>query len=939
MNNDAVGREKEKEKERKKSAKEKTKEKEQRKQNVDGKKNLMQTLTDELIKGVHKCCICHDSIEQTHEVWECGKCFLVLHLGCAKKWAIQCVGVNMNPIASSQWRCPVCSSNYFGEPQYLCFCGKEKSPPSSAFFTPHSCGEVCGKALGPKGSCCQHNCNLLCHPGPCDPCAAVLLAEACYCGKSVLQRRCGEMAISCGSLCGRQLNCCMETHRCVKECHAGNCDPCGEVINQSCFCGREETQKYCGSGILCADGLWHYSCNFVCDKYLSCGNHRCEQICHDGSCRICPRSCNRDKNGYSKCACGAVTMKLSVPRKSCMDPLPTCFNPCNKMLTCGTHYCTRLCHDSDCLSCDIVSLIPCRCGREKKNVRCGDQRIFLCDRRCLKKLSCGIHKCQEMCCTLEEHFCQLICGKKLACGHTCPNFCHVGPCPQSCGIMHWNGITCRCGRSRINGSVPCGTPLPICKMPCSVVRSCQHPCVYPCHEDDCPPCVVLVERTCETHGTLIKHRPCRMQNATCGAICGKLMECKLHFCTRNCHIGDCVLHNKSGISLPVKSCGSICDKPKPCGHPCLHVCHPQQECPDFDCLARVTIFCPCKVLSQSVLCNEVDTHSLQCGDICQAELRKKNIREAFEINPERKKNLIYVPYAVILIQLAQEHIKFIASMESQLQRLITPNPSESIIPSFYLSDISKPRLYLLQQMSLFYFVEVEELPGKTIRVLKTNMSMIPQTLLSFAARLFDKHAASKIATAEAWPSNCCLVFYNFVETMKFYMVQTYLAKWWGQYTLSRVELNSEQFSPLAALSPAILSTAQAVAVFNSSQAAREVAQSLDPKGHFVCSLVSDLLQPLSSLVAEEKSAAHEIISKLPEPKERVRDAWDDDELPTTAIVGSTSNIQSLPIAENEDFQLQQIVNKTMPTISSVVRVKGFDDAPILRKNRFDILHL
>lgn len=36
----------------------------------------------------------------------------------------------------------------------------------------HTCGQVCGRSRTDRRPDCTHRCTLLCHPGPCPPCAA-----------------------------------------------------------------------------------------------------------------------------------------------------------------------------------------------------------------------------------------------------------------------------------------------------------------------------------------------------------------------------------------------------------------------------------------------------------------------------------------------------------------------------------------------------------------------------------------------------------------------------------------------------------------------------------------------------------------------------------------------------------------------------------------------
>ena len=53
------------------------------------------------------------------------------------------------------------------------------------WIAPHTCGELCGKALP---GACGHTCLLLCHPGPCPPCPLVVDAP-CHCGRVERKKR------------------------------------------------------------------------------------------------------------------------------------------------------------------------------------------------------------------------------------------------------------------------------------------------------------------------------------------------------------------------------------------------------------------------------------------------------------------------------------------------------------------------------------------------------------------------------------------------------------------------------------------------------------------------------------------------------------------------------------------------------------------------------
>lgn len=162
-------------------------------------------LENTLHSGAATCLICIGSIRRVESIWSCKSCYCFFHLNCIQRWANDSI-MQMKVKAEQQngnqgyynhlgefvppkrqksphWCCPQCRKDYqpADKPtQYECFCSKETNPQPQPFLVPHSCGEICGKLLQPK---CGHDCKLLCHPGPCPPCAQ-LMQTSCLCGKS-----------------------------------------------------------------------------------------------------------------------------------------------------------------------------------------------------------------------------------------------------------------------------------------------------------------------------------------------------------------------------------------------------------------------------------------------------------------------------------------------------------------------------------------------------------------------------------------------------------------------------------------------------------------------------------------------------------------------------------------------------------------------------------
>lgn len=128
------------------------------------------------------------------------------------------------------WRCPACQNVSSVIPEdYVCFCGKMKVPEWNRRDVAHSCGETCGRNLSKKG--CMHKCTLLCHPGSCPQCVA-MVTKYCGCGRTSQTLQCSaHKPLLCDSICGKDLPC--GKHTCEKKCHQGECDSCDKTMRQS----------------------------------------------------------------------------------------------------------------------------------------------------------------------------------------------------------------------------------------------------------------------------------------------------------------------------------------------------------------------------------------------------------------------------------------------------------------------------------------------------------------------------------------------------------------------------------------------------------------------------------------------------------------------------------------------------------------------------------
>lgn len=748
-------------------------------------------LIQELISNSCECMVCCDTIRYSHHVWSCDQCFRIFHLRCIQKWG-RSEAARVQPSASaaeaeldpvSGWRCPSCRNIHKHIPTaYWCFCGRVDLSKGSQHrrrdygMTPHSCGEICGKRRPQQH--CTHRCNQLCHPGPCPPCPA-MLQLACGCGRTTQTVRCSQagQAPSCQSVCGRTLLC--GRHKCTALCHDGPCPVCEEEIQETCYCSRTKRTHPCAQSLasdsVSAGSGGSFGCEELCHRPLACGNHLCEAKCHPGPCKPCALS----PEIVTTCHCGQATLAelaksgvAEARRESCMDPVPSCGQTCNKPHLCGPveegnpHRCHLTCHEGPCRPCPSRSVRKCRCGKSTHKLPCKDVlagKEILCDRLCNAKRSCGRHRCSQRCCTDENHICQLICGKKLRCGqHKCEELCHKGHCDQ-CWQTIFDELTCHCGAEVLYPPQPCGTQPPPCRRLCSRVHSCEHTPQHCCHmEDECPPCPVLVSKMCMGGHQLRNSVPCHLKDVSCGARCLKPLPCGEHKCDRNCHRGECL------------EAGQVCKQPctiprEDCFHPCGVPCHGGERCPDVACRTAVTLHCPCGRRSKQVTCAQATgkTHGLSslnstdlarqmasmqaggsmsfgsnkvevtCDEECSRQLRINQMAEALRLNT--------VPMNCALSPFLMEKIKtessVVMSIDTQVAALVKgvlrmPPGSHKALS---LPVMSSEHRHIAHEIAEMYGCESQSFdsePQRNVRVTAFSHSYPPQVALSDLVQRF-----------------------------------------------------------------------------------------------------------------------------------------------------------------------------------------------------------
>lgn len=639
--------------------------------------------------GASTCLICISKIRKEDQIWSCNKCYGFFHLSCIQRWSKDTIAQQKHALEEQVikktklcWCCPKCRCEYEIEDipsKYFCFCKKTENPRYQPFLVPHSCGEICHKELIPS---CGHKCLLLCHPGPCPPCP-IIVNVTCYCKKQPPKtQRCSKKNWSCGEKCGRTLTCLK--HDCSNPCHEGICTPCPKKSIQKCVCKSEQKLRDCASP--------YWQCEKKCNKLLDCGNHYCQEICHEHSSNTCPLTESRT------CPCGKKPYTLP-----CTEETPTCFDTCEKLLDCGSHTCNYRCHKDKCGPCLETVTKYCRCGQHSKEIQC--YKPYLCDTKCKRMRDCNKHPCNRKCCEGMCPPCEKPCGRTLSCGnHKCNSVCHRGPC-YPCNQTEV--ITCKCGATKL--TVSCGrkykTKPPKCFKLCQIPPDCHHEKRenHKCHFGNCPPCRQICNKSkisCSHSCNAVCHSavlikiegqkasmpweqtkpqiekkslpcpdcttpvpvtclgehevanwPCYMAKpSSCHRPCGRSLLCGNHTCTYSCHLVE-EAPNKSEAGNTCEICEEEClkERPEGCNHCCSNPCHPGQ-CPS--CKNMVRIKCHCGLNQLYVICNDWICNDRKedlqcCGNQCPRNFDcghrcKANCHSGPCPNPEQCKKKVKV---------------------------------------------------------------------------------------------------------------------------------------------------------------------------------------------------------------------------------------------------------------------------------------------------------
>ncbi|KAJ1306550.1 hypothetical protein OPQ81_007552 [Rhizoctonia solani] len=127
-------------------------------------------------------------------------------------------------------------------------------------------------------------------------------------------------------------------HECNRVC-------CPLAGTASKFKGKRRMDLSSGTDVAEDDPEGWHTCDLICNKKLSCGNHNCD--------------------------CGSCSQICGKPRKKCGHPCPV---PCHAPAACPS---------IDAVPCPAVITVTCGCGRITQPAPCGASRVLKCQDACL----------------------------------------------------------------------------------------------------------------------------------------------------------------------------------------------------------------------------------------------------------------------------------------------------------------------------------------------------------------------------------------------------------------------------------------------------------------------------------------------------------------------------------------------------------------------------
>ena len=273
----------------------------------------------------------------------------------------------------------------------------------------------------------------------------------------------------CHEICQKKLTC--GNHKCQRGCHADPCGLCKEVVVLRCACKKTSITIKCGQEKVVERPLCELPCTFqVC--------HHQQQVhtCHFGECPLCTEPCLVKNECKHICS------------KPCHDPLyPVVPKP--PPIFDGKEYISKrrlLMYEEhgpakrmqveqvQCPPCSIKVERVCKGKHNTFKKQCHTPEQFSCDSPCGNLLDCGNHDCQLQCHVISVH-------KKLSRKGN-----HVLKVPQEGEESIDEDAVDNCHK---------------CQEPCVKQRPCEHICgAEGCHVGVCPQCAVVTKRWCFCKG-------------------------------------------------------------------------------------------------------------------------------------------------------------------------------------------------------------------------------------------------------------------------------------------------------------------------------------------------------------------------------------------------------------------------------------------------------
>ncbi|GMN41295.1 hypothetical protein TIFTF001_010526 [Ficus carica] len=333
-------------------------------------------------------------------------------------------------------------------------------------------------------------------------------------------------------------------------------------------------------------------------RSLRCKNHKCPSPCHRGSCAPCPVMVT------ISCACGETHFEVPCGTEMDQKP-PRCSKRCPITPLCrhATILKPHKCHYGACSPCRLLCEEDYPCGH-KCNLRCHGPKPPPNPEFTLKpKKKKSVHRNEGVpgspCPPCPELVWRSCVGQHIGADRM-PDFLPSKiPFLFSALLVRWS--------ARIECSFPAKTCVEIFYLVAIIIAlklatpsrvspqrqssrleertpACSHPCPLTCHPGDCPPCKVLVKRSCH---------------------CGSMV-----------HVFECIYYNSLSEKeqMTVRSCGGPCHRKLPnCTHLCPETCHPGQ-CPSPEkCSKKVTVRCRCQTSKKEWLCHDVQAAYRSAG--------------------------------------------------------------------------------------------------------------------------------------------------------------------------------------------------------------------------------------------------------------------------------------------------------------------------------------